>query len=636
MGSIPFGSSAPSAGSSILGSDGEPLDPNAVFSAVREMVGRKQLPTIEPLLPILLNIRGKPFNLDGQFHFSPLFRTRRPQRVLLTVGRQIGKSTVNGADCVTLAGIIPHFSTLCITPLYEQIRRFSTLVVRPFVMESPLRDLWLGTNVESSVLQRTFKNGSKIMFSFASIDAGRVRGLSVNRCSIDEVDDVEIGLIDIILETMSADRVYAMEFYAGTPKATDGTQAKLQSQTSQAEWWIPCMHCTTNGHRTWNIPSTEYHIYRMIGKLRNDISPERPGVVCYKCEQPLYPRMGHWEHRYPEKRWDFAGYHIPQPIVPLHYDNVKKWAELLRKQRTRSASVFANEVLAEPRDAGARLLTQRDLMNACQLPWANNPDNPPPELMAKLSKYRTRVLAIDWGGGGAKMPGKTEASVSYTVFALLGFCADGSIEVGWAKMLLGIDHIAEAHEAARWFRYFDCHVVTHDYTGAGTVRETLLKQAGLPQNRDMPIQYVASGHQNLLVQVPTTETHVRPHWRLDKTRSLHYTIAMIRLGMLKFFKYDNVDSDSPGLVDHFMRLVEHRSPLEIGSSYYSIRSNTSGPDDFAQAVNIGCVCTWEINDAYPDFANASALVLPQDVLAQIGNIDYGWENDPELNNLLDL
>jgi hypothetical protein len=609
-------------------SGGHDPDPHDVFSRMRDMAAANQLPTIEPLLPVLLNLRGKPFSLKDHFHFAPLFRTRRPQRILLTVARQIGKSTVNGADCVALAGMIPHFSTLCITPLYEQIRRFSTLVIRPFVMESPLRELWLGTNVESSVLQRTFRNGSKLMFSFASVDAGRIRGLSVNRISYDEIDDIEKDVIPVIRETISADRVYGMEFFAGTPKSTDGTQAKLQSQSSHAEWWIPCQHCTTNGFRTWNIPSTEYHIMKMIGPLRDDISPERPGIVCYKCQQPLYPRMGHWEHRYPEKRWDFTGYHIPQPIVPLHYDNVRKWAELLLKQRTQSPALFANEVLAEPQDAGQRLVSQRDLMNACSLPWENTPDSPHPQLMARLSQYRTRVLAIDWGGGG-------EAGVSFTVFALLGFMPDGTIEVGWAKMLLGVDHIAEAKEAAKWFRYFDCHVLTHDYTGAGTLRETLLKQAGLPQNRDMPIQYVASAHQNLLVSVQPSESHLRPYWRLDKTRSLHYTIAMIRLGLLRFFKYDNLNTDNPGLVDHFMRLTEHRSPLEIGCSYYSIRSNTAGPDDFAQAVNIGCVCTWEINDAYPKFANAASLQLTPDMLAQIGSPDHDWESDPHLSELLD-
>lgn len=604
-------------------------DPHAVFAKIHALAVAKKLPTVEPLLPILLNLKGKPFTLDGQFHFGPLFRTRRPKRTVLMVARQIGKSTFIGADTVTLAGMIPHFSTLCIAPFYEQIRRFSTLVVRPFVLESPMRDLWLGTNIESSVLQRTFRNGSKIMFSFASIDAGRVRGLSVNRCCVDEVDDVDNALLPIILETMSADTIWGAEMYGGTPKSTDGTQSALWSESSQAEWWLPCQHCTTDGHRTWNIPSMDYHILKMIGPLRDDISAESPGLICYKCEKPLYPRLGHWEHRYPEKRWEFAGYHVAQPIVPLHYAHVSKWADLLRKQRTRSAAVFANEVLAEPLDAGQRLLTQRDLMAACDLPWENDPDNPSPALMARLSQYRTRVLAIDWGGGG-------ENGVSYTVFALLGFTPEGKIEVGWGKMMLGIDHINEAKEAAKWFTYFNCHVCAHDYTGAGTVRETLLKQAGLPVQKDMPIQYVSSGSQDLLVPVQPTERHHRAHWRVDKTRSLHYTITAIRTGLLKFFKYDKIDKESPGLVDHFMRLVEHRSALELGGQYYSIRSNTAGPDDFAQAVNIGCVTTWHINDIMPNFAKSAQLVLSDDVLAQIGNPDFGWETDRNPEDFLDL
>ena len=600
--------------------DAEHIDPHEVLNGVRRIAENKQLPTIEPLLPCLLSMKGKPFTLADHFHVAPLFRTRRPKRLVLNFARQIGKSTSIGADTVTLCGLKPHFTTLCVTPLYEQIRRFSTLVVRPFILDSPLRDMWLGTNIESSVLQRTFRNGSKIMFSFASTDAGRIRGLSVNRCCIDEADDVDKSLIDIILETMSADTMYGMELYGGTPKTTDGTQSWLWNRSSQAEWWIPCQHCTTGGHRTWNIPSIDYHLYQMIGPMRNDISRENPGVICYKCRKPLYPQMGHWVHRHPERRWDFSGYHVPQPIVPLHYAHPGKWSELLLKQRTRASAVFANEVLAEPQDAGQRLITKRELVNACSLPWENNPEQPPAELMARLSQYRTRVLAIDWGGGGEKQ-------ISMTVFALLGFTSDGKIEVGWAKMFNGVDHIAEAREAARWFKYFNCHVVTHDYTGAGTVRETLLKQAGLPVSKDMPIQYVTSGSQDLLVPVPASNTHRRAHWRVDKTRSLNYTITAIRLGVLKFFKYDNLSEEFPGLVDHFMRLVEHRSAIEMGGSYYSIRSNTSGPDDFAQAVNLGCVCTWDINDAYPNFADASQLILPEEILAQVGNIEHGWETD---------
>jgi len=583
------------------------------------LVQDQKLPTIEPLLPTLLTLRGKPFDLKGQFHFSSLFRLKRPQKVMYKCGRQTGKSMSFAADSVVTSAIIPHFSTLHITPLFEQIRRFSTLYVRPFVQESPLRNLWTGTSTESSVLQRTFRNGSRMMFSYASTDADRVRGLAVNKTVLDELQDIDKDLIPIILEIMSADREYGIEQYAGTPKTLDNTLELYWQRSSQAEWWIPCTHCTTDGHPTWNIPSAEYHIMDMIGPLRDDISPDRPAILCHKCRQFINPRFGHWEHRYPERRWNFAGYHVPQIIIPLHYDSRKKWAALLQKQNTVDNATFYNEVLGESRDEGQKLISLTELRSACSLPWRNDERNPDPQILERLGQYRSRVLAIDWGGGG-------ESGLSLTVMALVCMTPDGMIEIPWAKKSFGVDHIAEAREAIHWFEYFNCDMLTHDYTGAGILRETLLIQAGLPMSRDMPIQYVRSSVQDLLVKVPASEMHRRDHWRLDKTRSLHYTIFEMRLGRVKFFEYDNHGDDDPGMVDHFLRLIENRSSIETTNTGYRIISNGLGPDDFAQAVNLGCVCTWEINDAYPNLAAHASMELTPKINPTIDDyFTYGWD-----------
>lgn len=591
-------------------------DFNSVIQRLFKLIESHKLPTLEPLLPMLLRLNGKPFHLNDQFHFASLFRLRRPQRIMFQCGRQTGKSMSFAADSVVSSAVIPHFSTLHITPFFEQIRRFSTLYVRPFVHESPLRDYWLSTSTESSVLQRTFRNGSRMMFSFAFTDADRVRGLSVKKTVIDELQDVEKDLIPIILETMSADRLYGLQQYACTPKTLDNTAQVYWQKTSQAEWWIPCTHCTTNGHATWNIPSAEYHILDMIGPLRDDISATSPALICHKCRQPINPRFGHWVHRYPERRWDFAGYHVPQIIIPLHYDNQKKWAALLQKQNNTTAATFFNEVLGEAKDEGQKLISLTELRAACSLPWNNNPNDPPAEVMNRLAEYKTRVLAIDWGGGG-------ESGLSLTVMALVCMRHDGTLEVPWAKKNFGIDHIAEAQDAVHWFNKFQCHMLTHDYTGAGVLRETLLIQAGLPMSRDMPMQYVRSSVQDLLVKISATEHHRREYWRLDKTRSLHFTIAALRFGQLKMFKYDGSNED-PGLIEHFLRLIENRTSIESTGSAYRVVSNGLGPDDFAQAVNIGCICNWEINGAYPDFAGCAHIEITEETNPHLIDYEQVW------------
>jgi len=592
----------------------------SVLSMVRALAEARRLPTYEPILPLILSLRGKPYTLNEHFQFSPLFRTRRPKNTIYVCGRQVGKSFGLASSNIAVSAATPHFTSLYIAPLFEQTRKFSSLVVQPFIHESPVRNLWMGTNTVDSVLQRTFRNGARMLYSFANVDAGRVRGTSgVNLCEFDEADDIEPTVVPIIQETMAADKFYEMSLFAGTPKATDGPLMRQYEKSSQAEWWIPCTHCTTNGKPTWNICCSEYHLEKMLGPLRYDISPTNPALICYKCRKPVHSDLGHWEHRYRDRRWNYAGYHIPQPIIPLHYGYVNKWAALLSKQQNRSASQFANEVLGEARDSGHKLLSATELKSACSLPWKNIPDEPDPRVFERLKEYKTRVLAVDWGGGG-------EDGISYTVFALIGFLPDGSIEIPWGKRFLGTDHIGEAHEAMRWFTKLRCDMFTHDYGGAGTLRETFLIQAGMPLARNMPIQYTGSSRQDLLVPIPASETNHRAHWRLDKTRALHYTIAAIRLGRIRFFQHDRVDNDNIGLVEDFLQLVEHRTKLEIaGGDMYRIQSNGRGPDDFAQAVNIGVMATWYHNDAWPNFAQEASMQLTLAQMQAIGSPEFGWE-----------
>src|SRR5690606_15017226 len=119
--------------------------------------------------------------------------------------------------------------------------------------------LWTGTNTENSVLQRSFKNLSVMLFSFALLDADRVRGISTDKICLDEVQDMDPDHIPIIKETMSHSN-YGIMQCTGTPKSLDGPLEALWRRSSQAEWFIPCFSCGA-----WNIPSLEYHIHDMIG-----------------------------------------------------------------------------------------------------------------------------------------------------------------------------------------------------------------------------------------------------------------------------------------------------------------------------------------------------------------------------------
>lgn len=584
-----------------------------------ELAKQNAFPSLAPLLPLVLNLNGKPYSIKDHFPFSPLFRTLAPKNQVWCTGRQVSKSTSLAAQGVVLANSVPFFKTLFVTPLYEQIRRFSNNYVRPFIDQSPIKSQWCGTSTENSVLQRSFKNNSMMLFSFALLDADRVRGVSADRVCIDEVQDMDPDHIPIIQETMSYSR-YATGSFTGTPKTLDNVIFGLYKRSSQAEWFIKCPHCSY-----WNITSRDHDLDAMIGPYNIHISEKYPGTVCAKCQKPINPRYGRWVHRNPERRWQFAGYHVPQIILPLHFSDPEKWSTLLLKREgfgNMTQAQFYNEVMGESIDTGQKLISETELKAACVLDW-ENAKTPDPKCLENLDHYKHRILAVDWGGGG-------EAGVSFTVLAVMGFRHDGSMDVLWAKrLLIGGDHLAEAVECMKWSQLFKCDFVAHDYTGAGTVRETVMVQAGFNLDRVMAMRLVRSAAQDLLVYKPPTPINHRAHYSLDKTRSLLYTCQAIKLKQIRFFHYDWTSQDSPGLISDFLALVENKADSRSGSDIYTITRNTLLTDDFAQAVNLGAAALWHINDAWPNFAAlAGVMALAQQQVAKEIVQDDDWADDP--------
>ena len=583
--------------------------------------------TLKPLLPLLLQIRGEPYSLKDHFPFSPFFRTRMPRKTLLKTGRQVSKSTSLASQGVLFSNCIPYFSTLYVTPLFEMIRRFSQNYVRPFIETSPVMSLFSGTTTINSVLQRSFKNRSQMIFSFASMDAERTRGISADKNVIDEVQDMDISFLPVIHETISASRDWGLIQYAGTPKTLDNTIETLWLDSSMAEWLVKCKRCNY-----WNIPSTEYDLIKMIGPHHEGISEECPGVVCAKCRKPISPRpthqggTGRWVHRHPDKRWSFAGYHVPQIIMPMHYANSEKWEILVDKQKGKGntpVNVFMNEVCGESYDSGSKLATITDLRKAATLPWPREV-----EPAAKhASEYNYRVCSVDWGGGGVSKGKSDMAYQSYTSVAVLGYSSEGKIDVIYGyRSLHPHDHVREAKVILGIMNHFKCSHLVHDYTGAGTIRETIMSQAGLPQSNIIPIAYVGSARGNILNFKPSTELHPRAHFTMDKARSLNYTCQFIKSGAVRFFQYDYKNAGEKGLLHDFLNLIEDKSESAFGRDSYRILRDPAGPDDFAQAVNMGSMMLCHMTGNWPDLSQYEDIELGPDLGASITpNSIKDWE-----------
>jgi hypothetical protein len=563
------------------------------------------LPNLGPLLPIMFNLSGEPYTLNDHFPFGPMFRTRLPQRQTLKTGRQVSKSTTLASQGIARSITIPYFNTLYVTPLFEMVRRFSSLYVRNFIQESPIRDMMVDASCSQNVLQRTFINRSTMFFSFAMLDANRVRGINASAVSIDEAQDMDPEHLPVIMETLSGSK-WGWQLFAGTPKTLAGTLEGRWQLSSQAQWHIRCLACNFE-----NIPSLEHHIDKMTGPslVTREVSEATPGVVCAKCQRPVQPRLnGYWVHHFPERREEFAGYHVPQHVMPMHYANPIKWATLIGKRDNEVPYVYYNEVCGESFDAGARLVTQTDLKQA-----SSKRPNTVEEALKHVGSCVDRVMSVDWGGGGKEQ-------VSFTVITVVGLTGDGRIVTLFGERLR-ITHnaLAEAQRVLELAILMRCRYIAHDWTGAGDLREQILVQAGFPQDQLIPIAYIRAGRGPIMRYVPPNEElGTRGHYQVDKARSLVMICELIKQKRMEFFEYDFVSTDKPGLLHDFLSLVEDRVESRTGSDLYTIiRDELAGPDDFAQAVNIGACALFYRANRWPDMRILRNLELTPEMLAAV-------------------
>lgn len=471
-----------------------------------------------------------------------------------------------------LSIIQPYFNTLYVTPLYEQIRRFSHNYMKQAVETCRVRDTIRERGSSENILQRTLSNQSTMFFSFAFTDYERTRGINADAVKFDEVQGIDHTFIPVIQQSTKASDFRLFQ-YSGTPLTKDNTIEKLWQDSSMAEWCIPCHNC-----KKLNVCSYDGGIVQMLGKH---------GLICAKCGKPINTEEGWWEHQEPDKTNLFAGYHAPQPIFPMHCRDHERWAELLREMR--NETVFMNEVLGESWDVGSRLVTQTELKAACVLPHKNTMED---ALRGyEPNQYVVRMLAIDWSGGGAK-------EESLTAYVVLGLLPSGKIDVIYATTRPHrIDHAADAMEVIGLYNTFHCHLLAHDYTGAGANRESMMVTMGFDLNKIFPITLASShGKKHFMTFTPAKQSNVRSSYVLDKARSLVFTCELIKNQYIRWPKYETCKPE----ISHFLGLVEETRPTPRGPDLYLIGKAQGVPDDVAQATNIGVCAMYESQGKWPD------------------------------------
>jgi hypothetical protein len=584
-----------------------------VLQQISEMLHDGVLPTVTPLLPLILNLNRAPYTLDNHFQFEPLFSGRLSAHMTWVTARQTGKSMNSAAQSCVYARLIPGLKILHLTPLYSQIHRFSVNYVKPFIEYSPIKGDLVNTDCTSTVSQRNLRNNSILYFTFAFKDLLRTRGFDSWWNKYDEAQDFDPDFIPIINQTTSgAPGNMKMIFKTGTPKTLENNIQKSLDRSSSAEWHIKCPHC---GH--WNVPALDGDLDAMIGPRTPNyiITKERPGVVCagmslvnkQRCGKPLNVREGLWVRRYPDRHWQHAGYHIPQIILPQHCEHDHSWRDILAHREgadNMTQAQFYNEICGCSYDVGARLITLTELRQACTLPTETTKLREAAMYVKERmdnGTYYDVVLAVDWGGGGVK-------EVSFTVVAVVALRYDGTIDVPFAYRSL-TPHLQqkEAKNIIYLRNLFGVSHIVHDGCGNGTSRETQLTMYGVPLAVFVRVNYCRIGNGHLMKYHPAkAKTGELGHWNLDKARSLSWLCEYIKHGFIHFFQYDTSDGAKPGLIDDFLSLIEDKTRTELGSDIYSIiRDKTRDePDDFTAAVNYGCQYFWGVvMKRYPEWSS---------------------------------
>lgn len=583
-----------------------------------------RISTMAPILGLLLWLKGRPFSLEHFFPFEPMYRRFDiPRRLIWKCGRQVSKSTSLAAQGVIQSAIKPYFNTLFVTPLFEQIRRFSSNYVRPLIKDSPLRQALIGESSAQgaqNVLQRTMANGSIMHFTFAFIDAERTRGVSCDKICYDEIQDINPDHIHVIEHCLKASQ-YKLQQMSGTPKTSDNVIQIKWEESSRAEWCIPC------GCGYWNICTVHHDLMNMI---------QKDGLVCAKCGSFVNPRTGAWVHSSEDQNVirDFAGYHVPQPIMPMHLpphcggiqdennSSFDAWNDIWKAKNSPNQSKFYNECLGESADTSSTLVTKPELIAVSQLPWPNKLN----EALQHVQEYEYRVMGIDWGGGAGGIVRRVRGilkveggSASFTVVTIIGF-RPGSImpEVLYSERFdSNMQPHAEVSRVLHLFGQFQCWRVGHDFGGAGNLRESMMLQAGFPPDRIFPLMYMpAVGGKHICAHIPASANNPRTYYQLDKARSLSMLCQLIKLHAARnpptavFPRWDE-SLNAINLPEDFLALVEDKRDRPGGADILLITRHPSKADDFCHALNFGCISHWHSRQAYPDLAQLYQVGLTE-------------------------
>lgn len=427
-----------------------------------------------------LKIDGQPFRFnDWPMHRE--FYDGRYRRTLFKTSRQVAKSTTLCNFSVIECALIPHFSTMYVSPTKEATTRFSSTRLGKVIRYSPvINKIFLNPELADRVFHKQFTNGSEMLLTYASDSAERLRGPSTHRNCFDECQDILYDPVITVGNETLANSPHQFEMYAGTPLTMENTIQYLWDISTQTEWVIKCDSCGSQ-----QFIDSE----KSIGK---------EGPVCLKCQSYLNSFNGQWIDMNPvdyesgeDSDTKIKGFHLSQLIMPFNSPLAmqykggeaveiarRRWKRILAKCNENPISVVRNEVIGVSDSIGARMLSKEELVSLCtdrQLV-----ERPPDDLFKGI---RCTVAGVDWSGGGT-------TGISRTVLWIWGYRgSDQKLTCMFYKVYPGINPVNVIDEIALVCSMYKVVLVIGD-AGEGHTANNLLRNK-LGAHRVHQVQYGA-------------------------------------------------------------------------------------------------------------------------------------------------
>ena len=184
----------------------------------------------------LLSIKGRPLDFAEYKPFEMIYNID-PDTLVMKAGRQIGKSVSLAGRTVTKSVLRKYFNSLYVAPFQIQAKRFSSAYLDAFIASPIIKRHFKRRDTVNNVFEKGFTTGSTSYLSYAQTehDADRIRGISADQVTFDEVQDISKDAIAPIIEVMGASK-HKLKIFAGTSKSTANTLERLWLTSNQMEF----------------------------------------------------------------------------------------------------------------------------------------------------------------------------------------------------------------------------------------------------------------------------------------------------------------------------------------------------------------------------------------------------------------